>query len=81
MKAEAVRRWGSSGQFEVVGIPAGTDHEWEYRGQVVPTDRLMTTVLNVVSADDATRTLIADGHVEVDGRYIYRMKHFAVRLE
>ncbi len=81
MKAEAVRRWGQSGQFRVVGIPAGTDHEWEYRGQVVPTDRLMTTVMNVVSADDATHTLVADGHVEVDGRYIYRMKHFAVRLE
>ncbi|MBI1324899.1 acyltransferase domain-containing protein [bacterium] len=81
MKAEAVRRWGSTGQFRVVGIPAGTDHEWEYRGQVVPTDRLMTTVMNVVSADDATRTLIADGHVEVDGRYIYRMKRFAIRLE
>jgi acyl transferase domain-containing protein/3-hydroxymyristoyl/3-hydroxydecanoyl-(acyl carrier protein) dehydratase len=81
MKAEAVRRWGHTGQFRSVGMPAGTDHEWEYRGQVVPADRLMTTVMNVVSADDATRTLVAEGHVEVDGRYIYRTKKFAVRLD
>ena len=80
MKAEAVRRWGHTGQFKSVGIPAGTDHEWIYRGQVVPTDRLMTTKMYVTKVDDTTRTLWADGHLEVDGRYIYQMKKFAVQL-
>ena len=80
MKAEAVRRWGHTGQFKSVGIPAGTDHEWIYRGQVVPTDRLMTTKMYVTKVDDTYRTLWADGHLEVDGRYIYQMKKFAVQL-
>ena len=80
MKAEAVRRWGQSGTFKAVGMPAGTDHEWIYRGQVVPTDKLMTTKIHVTKVDDTTRTLWADGHVEVDGRYIYQLKKFAVQL-
>jgi 3-hydroxymyristoyl/3-hydroxydecanoyl-(acyl carrier protein) dehydratase len=81
MKAEAVRRWGHTGQFQTIGIPSGTDHEWVYRGQVVPTDRLMTTKVSVTKVDDSTRTLWADGHLEVDGRYIYQMKKFAIRLQ
>jgi 3-hydroxymyristoyl/3-hydroxydecanoyl-(acyl carrier protein) dehydratase len=81
MKAEAVRRWGGSGQLRSVGIPAGTDHEWVYRGQVVPGDRLMTTKMQVTKVDDATRTLWADGHLEVDGRFIYQMKKFAMQVE
>jgi acyl transferase domain-containing protein/3-hydroxymyristoyl/3-hydroxydecanoyl-(acyl carrier protein) dehydratase len=81
MKVEAMRRWGSAGRVTALGIPAGTAHEWEYRGQVVPTDRKMTTVMNVVEIDETTKTLWADGHVEVDGRYIYRMKRFAMRVE
>ena len=81
MKAEAVRRWGGSGRLRSVGIPAGTDHEWIYRGQVIPTDRLMTTKMYVTKVDDATRTLWADGHVEVDGRFIYQMKRFAISVE
>lgn len=81
MKAEAVRRWGHTGNFKSLGIPAGTDHEWVYRGQVVPSDKLMTTKMYVTKVDNATRTLWADGHLEVDGRYIYQMKKFAMRLE
>ena len=64
-----------------MGIPAGTDHEWVYRGQVVPGDRLMTTKMQVTKVDDATRTLWADGHLEVDGRFIYQMKKFAMQVE
>jgi acyl transferase domain-containing protein len=77
----AIERWAkdqASPRVECVAL--GEEHRWIYRGQVVPTDRRVTMEACVTGVDDAAQLLRAAGHVSVDGRVIYRMENFAVRL-
>jgi hypothetical protein len=49
-----------------------------YRGQVLPTDREVTVVLEITAADEENRLLTADGFLTVDGRVIYQMTDFSL---
>jgi 3-hydroxymyristoyl/3-hydroxydecanoyl-(acyl carrier protein) dehydratase len=51
---------------------------WTYRGQVVPTDRLITVELEILEVRD--RTVLAAGWLWIDGRRIYHVKRLAARL-
>jgi PfaB family protein len=73
----AAQRFGEGPVAPVLGAK----HAWKYRGQVIPPDRLVTVEACVASADDGARTLTGDGHLTVDGRVIYEMKGFAVRID
>jgi hypothetical protein len=53
-------------------------HQWTYRGQVLPTDKNVTVVLEVTAADEAARWLTADGFLLVDGRVIYQLTGFTL---
>ncbi|MBA4030594.1 MAG: type I polyketide synthase [Planctomyces sp.] len=57
----------------------GTPHAWVYRGQVIPRDSLVTVEAEILSADPTTRTVVANGWLEVDGRVIYQMQGWTVR--
>jgi hypothetical protein len=48
-------------------------HRWTYRGQIVPTNRLVTIEAVITAVDDAARCLKADGFLLVDGKAIYQM--------
>jgi 3-hydroxymyristoyl/3-hydroxydecanoyl-(acyl carrier protein) dehydratase len=78
LKYVAWKRWGTvpanGWQTPAVGVP----HTWTYRGQVLPKDKEVTVVLEVTAADDAARTLTADGYLVVDGRIIYHMQGFTI---
>lgn len=50
---------------------------WTYRGQVVPTDRLITVELEILEIRD--RTAYARGWLWIDGRRIYRVDRLAAR--
>ena len=76
LKVLALRRWGG-GRFTVM---RGGTHSWLYRGQVVPTSRLVTVTAVVTARDDATRQLTADGLLTVDGRPIYKMIDFTLGI-
>jgi 3-hydroxymyristoyl/3-hydroxydecanoyl-(acyl carrier protein) dehydratase len=77
LKYAAWKRWGDSGKpWQTVAI--GKPHSWVYRGQVLPTDREVTVVLEVVAADDENRRLTANGFLTVDGRVIYQMTDFSL---
>ncbi len=78
LKAMAVERWGP-GSFEDVAL--GERHRWVYRGQVLPTDRHVSVQAVVTERDDGRRFLRADGFLIVDGRVIYQMNDFTLRLE
>ncbi len=54
-------------------------HEWIYRGQVIPNDRLVTIEAVVIAVDETSRLLTAEGFLAVDGRVIYGMKRFTVQ--
>jgi PfaB family protein len=70
------KRWGSlpDAQTTALHVP----HSWTYRGQVLPTDREVTVLLEVTHADDENRRLTANGFLTVDGRVIYQMTDFAL---
>ena len=84
LKVVAVERWKDEVdsvehlQFEPIGI--GEPHRWVYRGQVIPDDRLVKTQAVIKAVDDASRTIKADGYLSVDGRVIYQMIDFSVRI-
>jgi acyl transferase domain-containing protein/3-hydroxymyristoyl/3-hydroxydecanoyl-(acyl carrier protein) dehydratase len=81
LKVWAIERWGHGAEavvFESVGL--GDTHRWLYRGQVVPTDQLVTTRAVVTAIDDERRWLKAEGYLEVDGRVIYQMNDFTLKI-
>ena len=84
VKFYAAKRWrlGEKAQFTtpVVHKPEGQihgKHEWVYRGQVIPRDKLVTVTAVIKHVDDATKQLTAEGFLSVDGRIIYQMKEFS----
>ena len=81
MKAAARRRWPNlpaDSRFEAMAL--GQKHTWVYRGQIAPRNKLVTIEAYITAADDATKTLKADGFLIVDGLVIYQMKDFAVKV-
>jgi acyl transferase domain-containing protein/3-hydroxymyristoyl/3-hydroxydecanoyl-(acyl carrier protein) dehydratase len=78
LKYVAWKRWKAAppGGWQTGAV--NQPHTWTYRGQVVPTDREVTVVLEVTAADDVNRRLTADGFLTVDGRVIYQMQDFTL---
>jgi len=62
-------------------MAVGQPHVWQYRGQVVPTNGLVQVQAQVKQVVEGARpVVIADGQLICDGKVIYAMKDFAVRL-
>ncbi len=82
LKVIARERWGvadPAARFEAMGL--GDMHRWTYRGQILPTNGVVTTRAVVTEVDDARRWIKADGYLDVDGRVIYGMNDFTLRLD
>ena len=84
LKVVAFERWGAACLDPSVvafqSLVPGDAHRWVYRGQIVPGDRRITVRAVVTAIDDARRWLKADGFLDVDGRLIYQMNDFTLRL-
>lgn len=83
LKVFAWERWQDSleiGQFAFESMALNHVHEWVYRGQILPVDDQVTVQAVITELDDQSRTLRADGFLTVDGRIIYQMKDFALRI-
>ena len=80
LKVAAVKRWGwrDGDRFETMAL--NKLHEWTYRGQVIPTDKHVTVQAEITAIDDAQRFLEAEGFLTVDGRIIYEMKRFTLKI-
>ncbi|MBL8917274.1 MAG: hypothetical protein JNJ54_00305 [Myxococcaceae bacterium] len=64
-------------QSQAVGQP----HVWQYRGQVIPTNGLVQVQAVVKAVLEGEEPLIvADGQLVCDGKVIYAMKDFSLRL-
>ncbi|MBS0205701.1 MAG: type I polyketide synthase [Planctomycetes bacterium] len=63
------------------GTNAPAKHEWVYRGQVIPRDKLVTVTAVIRDVDDDRRTVTAEGFLSVDGRVIYQMKNFILECQ
>jgi 3-hydroxymyristoyl/3-hydroxydecanoyl-(acyl carrier protein) dehydratase len=83
LKVAALQHWGEAVEpadlrYESMGM--GQRHAWLYRGQILPTDNAVNVqaVINHLNHDD--KILGADGFLSVDGRIIYQMTGFTLKL-
>ena len=79
LKFLARERWGNPGEKGWQAVALNEPHEWIYRGQVIPDNRLVTIEAVVTAVDESSRLLTAEGFLAVDGRVIYGMKRFTVQ--
>jgi 3-hydroxymyristoyl/3-hydroxydecanoyl-(acyl carrier protein) dehydratase len=80
LKVVAADRWGNEGGVTFDSPGLGEEHRWSYRGQVLPTNHEVTTQAVITRLDDEARTIRADGTLSVDGKIIYQMNGFTLRL-
>jgi 3-hydroxymyristoyl/3-hydroxydecanoyl-(acyl carrier protein) dehydratase len=77
LKVLARQRWPAANHFEVT---PGAPHEWQYRGQIIPSNRRVNIQAIVTDCDAQARRLTADGLLSVDGLAIYRMSSFSLQV-
>jgi 3-hydroxymyristoyl/3-hydroxydecanoyl-(acyl carrier protein) dehydratase len=79
LKFVATKRWGASS--ETVFETMNEKHQWLYRGQVVPTDQIVTVEAVITEMNDNTRSIRADGFLMVDGRIVYKLTDFTLKVK
>ena len=80
LKVAAVKRWGGTAETVLETIAHGEQHRWNYRGQIIPSNDQVLVEAVVTSIDDEQRLMKADGYLSVDGKVIYQMKDFTLRI-
>ena len=79
----ARERFGSlveTHRFEVLAL--GQTHRWQYRGQVLQQTSLVTVQAEIVRVEEGPEPLVvANGQLLADGKVIYVMKDFGLRLK
>ncbi|MBN1958859.1 MAG: type I polyketide synthase, partial [Desulfuromonadales bacterium] len=80
LKVVAARHWQVDPEtiFETVAI--GEEHQWHYRGQIIPQNNRIVTEAVVTAIDEQQRLIKADGFLSVDGKIIYQLKDFSLRM-
>ena len=81
VKFAAVERWGWREGNTLAAVALERSHRWLYRGQVVPTNSLVTVSAWITAVDEKERILTADGFLAVDGKTIYQMNDFTVKYD
>lgn len=83
LKLFAWKRWQdklTTGEFIFESMALSHQHEWIYRGQILPTDNEVKIWASIKKVDDMNMLVIADGFLSVDERIIYQMKDFALKI-
>lgn len=80
LKVVAVNRWGVENCAQMETIAVNEEHTWVYRGQVIPADNKVFVEAIVTEIDDKQRLIRADGFLSVDGRVIYQMTDFTLKV-
>ena len=83
LKIVAMEQWGpeenlAKCDFEVMAL--NETHHWIYRGQVIPKDEKVTVQAVITELNQSRRLIRANGFLIVDGRIIYQMNDFALRI-
>ncbi len=79
LKVFAIEKWGDN-QVEFESMAKNQPHEWLYRGQIIPVDDTVTVEAVIKHVDNQRKMVTADGFLSVDGRTIYQMKDFTLRI-
>ena len=81
LKFIAYERWPHLSASHRFCLTTAEPHIWTYRGQILPHNRLITVEAGVKALmDDPAPTIKADGYLQVDGLYIYKMENFGIKL-
>ena len=81
LKYIALQRWPHLIDSHRFGLRTGTSHDWVYRGQILPKNRLITVEAVVTEVKEHPfPTITAEGYLQVDGLYIYKMENFGINL-
>ncbi len=79
LKVFAVKKWGKQVR-EFDSMALNQHHEWLYRGQIIPGDDTVTVEAVIKHVDNDRRMVTANGYLSVDGRTIYQMTDFTLRI-
>ncbi len=75
------RNWPHLDRTHRPALAAGRNHQWSYRGQIIPSNRLVTVEAVITSVQQGEQPAVfADGWLQVDGRFIYEMKGFGIQM-
>jgi 3-hydroxymyristoyl/3-hydroxydecanoyl-(acyl carrier protein) dehydratase len=80
LKVVAAKRWGVSPESQFETVVVDKKHSWNYRGQIIPANDKVVVEATVTAIDDEAKQLKADGFLAVDGKIIYQMKDFSLKL-
>jgi len=81
LKYMARERWPHLIDSHRFGLLTKDTHSWTYRGQILPHNRLITVEASITGIrENPLPTITADGYLQVDGLYIYKMENFGIEL-
>jgi PfaB family protein len=81
LKYMARERWPHLIDSHRFGLLTEYSHSWTYRGQILPHNRLITVEASITGIQENPMPKItADGYLQVDGLYIYKMENFGIEL-
>ncbi|MEA3545614.1 MAG: hypothetical protein U9R69_10410, partial [Thermodesulfobacteriota bacterium] len=80
LKVVAAKKWGANSDSQFETVVCNEKHSWNYRGQIIPANKKVLVEAVVTAVDDGSRTLKADGYLSVDGKIIYQLKDFSIKL-
>jgi 3-hydroxymyristoyl/3-hydroxydecanoyl-(acyl carrier protein) dehydratase len=81
LKFVALDRWPDLASRCRFSLITGAQHNWTYRGQVIPGNKEVIVEAIVTQIDESPHPLVvADGFLSVDGLTIYEMKQFGIRI-
>ncbi|MBE0501946.1 MAG: type I polyketide synthase, partial [Desulfuromonadales bacterium] len=80
LKVVAMQRWSGDATTLFETMALGEKQRWNYRGQIIPSNNRVTVEAVVTAVDDEKRLLKANGFLSVDGKIIYQMTDFSIKL-
>ncbi len=80
LKVVADRRWGADEQSRFETVALGEKHSWNYRGQIIPANDEVIIEAAITAVDDQLQLIKADGFLSVDGKIIYQLKDFSLKM-
>lgn len=81
LKVVADKRWNATPETNFETVAIGEPHQWNYRGQIIPRNKRILTEALITAIDDHNKVIKADGFLSVDGKIIYQLKDFSLKME
>jgi 3-hydroxymyristoyl/3-hydroxydecanoyl-(acyl carrier protein) dehydratase len=79
-KFAAFKRWEMK-KGEMFQSPMlNASYKWLYRGQIIPSNSIVTVEAVITSVDDQKRQLTGDGLLSVDNKIIYQIKDLSLSI-